>query len=287
MDLQSTSNHPKTTRKPVQQRIKKTFKNILLLGTLLIGLNPAAHADTLKMAIPPFLPPQEILKAFQPLADYIGQQTGTTVQLVTFNSYLGFWQATHTGSKGFDMALDSAPVTDFRVQRFQWRVIAKMQGKVTQSLVTGPDTLIVDPSELINKKVAVQPSPSVSALLLYQLFPNPVQQPTLVFETTNRDAAKAVLDGKAKAAVIPTPIAAGYPNLNLVTTTKPVPFLAISVSPNVSPALADKLRQAFIQMADTTKGEDILKASQLSRFVTANDADYSGQAQLLEGTYGY
>lgn len=259
----------------------------LLLMTLFFGLLPQAQADTLKMAIPPFFPQQEIIKAFQPLADYITKQIGTQVQLVTFPNYLAFWQATRNGSKGFDVALDSAPVTDFRVQRQQWHVIAKLQGVVTQSLVTGPDTLIVDPNELINKKVAVQPSPSVSALLLYQLFPNPVQQPVLVFETTSRDAAKAVIDGKAKAAVIPTPIAAGYPNLNLVTTTKPVPFLAISVAPSVDDATANKLRKTLTDMADSPTGEQILKSSQLSRFVPANNKDYAGESKLLEGTYGY
>jgi len=259
----------------------------LMLLTLFFGLLPRAEAETLRMAIPPFFAQQEILKSFKPWADYIAKQSGTQIQLVTFPNYLAFWQATRNGSKGFDVALDSAPLTDFRDQRQHWHVIAKMQGVVTQSLVTGPNTLVVDPKELINKKVAVQPSPSVSALLLYQLFPNPVQQPVLVFEATSRDAAKAVIDGKAKAAVIPTPIAAGYPNLNLVTTTKSVPFLAISVAPSVDDATASKLRKALIDMADSAQGEKILKASRLSRFVPSDNADYAGQAQLLEGTYGY
>lgn len=284
MDNMAASSHTLDSQRP---RIGHALRTGLLFMALFLGLLPQAQADALKLAIPPFFPQQEIIKAFQPLADYLTKQSGTQVQLVTFPNYLAFWQATRNGSKGFDVALDSAPITDFRVQRQQWRVIAKMQGVVTQSLVTGPDNLIIDPNELINKKVAVQPSPSVSALLLYQLFPNPVQQPVLVFETTSRDAAKAVLDGKAKAAVIPTPIAAGYPNLNLVTTTKPIPFLAFSVAPSVDAATAQALRKALIGMADSTTGEQILKASQLSRFVPASDKDYAGESKLLEGTYGY
>lgn len=255
---------------------------------LLLGLSAitTVRAATLRMAIPPFLPQQEVQKSFQPLVDYLNQATGVSIKLITFPNYLAFWQKTRNGSP-FDIALDSAPVTDFRVERQQWHVIAKMQGNVTQSLVTGPKQLIIDPAELINKKVAVQPSPSVSALLLYQLFPNPVQQPILVFEATSRDAAQAVLTGKAKAAVIPTPIAAGYNKLNLVTTTDPVPFLAISVGPSVTQAMANRLQQALVALDTTPEGKAILKKSQLRRFVTANDADYAGQAKLLVGTYGY
>ena len=124
-------------------------------------------------------------------------------------------------------------------------------------------------------------------MTLYQLFPNPVQQPQLVFVDSNRAAAEAVKSGKVAAAVIPTPIAAGYPSLNVVTTTAPLPFLAISVSPAVSPALAKSLQSALIRLGQTPEGQALLKQSQLREFTPANDSDYAGQQKLLEGTFGY
>ncbi|MGE4356180.1 phosphate/phosphite/phosphonate ABC transporter substrate-binding protein, partial [Halothiobacillus sp.] len=216
----------------------------------------------------------------------LSEMTGTTIEMEVFPNYLAFWQETRTGSP-FDIALDAAPTTDFRVQRQHWHVIAKLSGTVTQSLVTGPNDAVLDPSELINKKIAVQPSPSVSALTLYQLFPNPVQQPQLVFVDSNRAAADAVKAGTVAAAVIPTPIAAGYPSLNVVTTTAPLPFLAVSVSPSVSPELAKSLQSALIRLSETPEGEALLKQSQLRAFTKATDRDYAGQEKLLEGTFGY
>ncbi|OZB80760.1 MAG: hypothetical protein B7X28_06130, partial [Halothiobacillus sp. 13-55-253] len=213
-------------------------------------MSVSAEAAALKFAIPPFLPKAELEKSFGPLVQKLSEMTGTPIDLEVFPNYLAFWQETRTGSP-FDIALDAAPTTDFRVARQHWHVIAKLSGTVTQSLVTGPNDAVLDPSELINKKIAVQPSPSVSALTLYQLFPNPVQQPQLVFVDSNRAAAEAVKAGEVAAAVIPTPIAAGYPSLNMVTTTAPLPFLAVSVSPNVSPELAKSLQSALIRLSET------------------------------------
>ncbi|MBD3816339.1 MAG: PhnD/SsuA/transferrin family substrate-binding protein [Halothiobacillus sp.] len=246
----------------------------------------SAQAAALKFAIPPFLPKAELEKSFGPLVQKLSEMTGTTIEMELFPNYLAFWQETRTGSP-FDIALDAAPTTDFRVQRQHWHVIAKLSGTVTQSLVTGPNDAVLDPSELINKKIAVQPPPSVSALTLYQLFPNPVQQPQLVYVDSNRAAADAVKAGKVAAAVIPTPIAAGYPSLNVVTTTAPMPFLAVSVSPSVSPELAKSLQSALIRLSETPEGEALLKQSKLRAFTKATDRDYAGQEKLLEGTFGY
>jgi phosphonate transport system substrate-binding protein len=249
-------------------------------------MSVSAEAAALKFAIPPFLPKAELEKSFGPLVQKLSEMTGTPIDLEVFPNYLAFWQETRTGSP-FDIALDAAPTTDFRVARQHWHVIAKLSGTVTQSLVTGPNDAVLDPSELINKKIAVQPSPSVSALTLYQLFPNPVQQPQLVFVDSNRAAAEAVKAGEVAAAVIPTPIAAGYPSLNVVTTTAPLPFLAVSVSPNVSPEVAKSLQSALIRLSETPEGEALLQQSQLRAFTKATDSDYAGQEKLLEGTFGY
>ena len=249
-------------------------------------ISVSAQAAALKFAIPPFLPKAELEKSFGPLVQKLSDMTGTPIELEVFPNYLAFWQDTRTGSS-FDIALDAAPTTDYRVERQQWHVIAKLSGTVTQSLVTGPNDAVLDPSELINKKIAVQPSPSVSALTLYQLFPNPVQQPQLVFVDSNRAAADAVKAGTVAAALIPTPIAAGYPSLNVVTTTAPLPFLAVSVGPNVSPEVAKSLQAALIKLGDTPEGEAMLKQSQLRAFTQATDSDYVGQEKLLEGTFGY
>ncbi|HSH85145.1 MAG TPA: PhnD/SsuA/transferrin family substrate-binding protein [Guyparkeria sp.] len=253
---------------------------------LMLAALPAQAKEPLQMAIAPFLPDTELNEIYTPVADYLGRRLGQPVELRLFPNYLSFWEATRGGSD-FDIALDAAPVTDFRVQRQGWQVIARFDGEVTQSLVTRDDDLIFTPRELVNQRVAVQPSPSVGALVLYQLFPNPVQQPTLVFEKTNRDVAQAVLDGKVRAGVIPTPLVGGYPGLHPAVTTEALPFLGFSVSPDMDQRLREALRQALLSFAETEEGQRIIKDQQLTDIVPATNSYYTGNAELLMGTYGY
>ena len=260
----------------------------LLAGAfaLLITAVPAQAEDALQMAIAPFLPESELSEAYTPVADYLSRRLGQPVELKLFPNYLSFWEATRGGSD-FDIALDAAPVTDFRVQRQDWQVVARFDGEVTQSLVTRDDDLVLSPRELVNKRVAVQPSPSVGALVLYQLFPNPVQQPTLVFEQTNRDVATAVLEGKARAGVIPTPLVGGYAGLYPVVTTEPLPFLGFSVSPDMNERTRKALQQALLSFPETEEGQRILEEQSLTDIVPATNRYYAGNAELLVGTYGY
>ncbi|MFI9652709.1 PhnD/SsuA/transferrin family substrate-binding protein [Guyparkeria halopsychrophila] len=283
------STHPAYASRPATRRLGHAGRLLPLLAgaaALLVAALPAKAEEALKMAIAPFLPEAELNEAYAPVAEYLSRRLGETVELELFPNYLSFWEATRGGSD-FDIALDAAPVTDFRVQRQNWQVIARFDGEVTQSLVTRDDDLILSPRELVNKRVAVQPSPSVGALVLYQLFPNPVQQPTLIFERTNRDVAAAVIEGKAKAGVIPTPLVGGYPGLYPVITTDPLPFLGFSVSPELNERTRKALRQALLSFAETDEGRRILDEQQLTDIVPATNRYYAGNAELLVGTYGY
>ncbi|MFO7809142.1 phosphate/phosphite/phosphonate ABC transporter substrate-binding protein [Guyparkeria sp.] len=283
------STRPAHTSRPSNRRHGQTGRLLPLLAgaaALLITALPAKAEETLRMAIAPFLPQAELNEAYAPVADYLSRRLGETVELELFPNYLSFWEATRGGSN-FEIALDAAPVTDFRVQRQNWQVIARFDGEVTQSLVTREDDLILSPKELVNQRVAVQPSPSVGALVLYQLFPNPVQQPTLVFERTNRDVATAVLEGKARAGVIPTPLVGGYTGLYPVITTEPLPFLGFSVSPELNDRTRKALQQALLSFAETEEGQRILEEQELTDVVPANNRYYAGNAELLVGTYGY
>ncbi|MGM0517483.1 MAG: phosphate/phosphite/phosphonate ABC transporter substrate-binding protein [Pseudomonadota bacterium] len=287
----STPLHHQTERAPCRDtslmtRLARPATTALAALALTLGSAAAQAQDALEFAIAPFLPETELTEAYTPVAEYLSEEIGEPVELKLYPSYLAFWEATRGGSD-FDIVLDAAPVTDFRAQRQDWRVIARFDGEVTQSLITREDDLVFSPSELVNEPVAVQPSPSVSALVLYHLFPNPVQQPKLVFRETNRDVAEAVIDGDVRAAVMPTPLVGGYGSLYTVVTTDSLPFLAFSVSPRVTPGATNALREALISFGDTDEGQEILRSQNLTEIVPADNGLYRGHSELLQGTYGY
>lgn len=265
------------------QTPRALIKSVLILAAMVTS---SAHAASATLIVPPFLPEAEMQTTYSPMMEYIAEHSGLDLTLETHPNYLAYWQATRNG---YDraLALDPAPIVDFRAQRQDWTVLAQLEDSVSQTLAVHQDNMVIDPAELVNKPLAVMPSPSLSALVMYQLFPNPLQQPDLVFKDSSRDVAEALFADEVEAIVIPTPLMSGYPELVPVTSTEPVPFLGFSATPDLSTDEQNRLREAILALSKTTEGQTLLEESGLSPVVPASNVDYQGQAELLEGTFGY
>lgn len=258
----------------------------VLLVLLFLGSADAQEARPLRLGIQPVLPPQQTVRAWQPLADYLGKATGQSVQIVPSRNFFTFWERLKKGDQ-FDLVLTGAHLTDFLVQRMDYRPLARIPGQVSYTLVTGQDTLIFDPNELVGKRIASLGSPSLGALRVAELFPNPMRQPTIVEVPDSESAVKAVQEGRAVAAIIPTPLVQQYPDLNTVTTTTPVPHIALSASPEVPEAQFEKMRQALLQASATEPGRQMLERINMPGFVPAGAETYEGYSRLLQGVWGY
>lgn len=265
----------------------KTPRAVIKAALILVAIvMPPAHAANATLIVPPFLPEAELRETYSPMMEFIAKHSGIDLTLQTYPNYLAYWQAT---LNGYDraLALDPAPIVDFRAQRQGWTVLAQLEDSTSQTLAVHQDNLIVDPAELVNKPLAVMPSPSLSTLVMYQIFPNSLQQPELVFKDSSRDVAEALFANEVEAVVIPTALMDGYPELVTVTRTEPLPSLGFSAAPDLSSDEQSRLREALLALSSTTEGQRLLEESGLKPVVPASNADYQGQAQLLEGTFGY
>jgi len=264
-------------------------RSISMIGAFLLAstaLVSAAHAANWRFAVPPFLPQAELQTQYAPLVEYLNATTGEHFELVTSNSYLSYW---NTATKGgaYDLVLDNAPMIDFRVQRQKFTVLAKITGVISQSVVTSEKTSIFEANELIGKKVAAVATPNLSALAMFQLFPNPMRQPDFVYANDARAAVEMVQNNQAVAAIVPTPIAIQFTNLNLVTNTEQIPHLAVAAAPSLPPEVQKKVKQALLNASQTLLGQKALTSLNTTTFEPATNASYSGYAKWLEGTYGY
>ncbi len=260
-----------------------TLVPILLLFLLSF---PAIAAEPLRLGIQPVLPPERTVQAWQPLADYLGKAVGRPVKIVPSRNFFTFWERLKKG-ESFDLVLTGAHLTDFLVERMDYRPLARIPGQVSYTLVTGQDTLVFDPNELIGKRVATLGSPSLGALRVAELFPNPMRQPSIVEVPDSESAARAVLEGRAVAAIIPTPLVQQYPDLNTVTTTSQVPHIALSASPELPDELVQKLREALVNAGKTPEGKKMLSRINMPAFIPASADTYEGYSRLLQGVWGY
>jgi phosphonate transport system substrate-binding protein len=245
-----------------------------------------ARAADWRFAVPPFLPAAEMRAQYQPLMDYLNASTGEHFELVTANSYQGYWADARKGG-AYDLVLDNAPMIGFRIQRQGFTVLAKIAGVMSQSLITSEKTSILDPDEVIGRPVATVASPNMAALAMFQMFPNPMRQPDFIFSADPRAAVDAVLKGKALAAIVPTPIAIQFSNINVVVTTEQIPHLAIAASPNVPSAVQARVKQALLDASKNVLGQKALSQLNTTGFESTSNATYSGYADMLKGTFGY
>lgn len=264
----------------------------LVCGLLLLcSVLPARSADhDLVLAVQPILDERQTRQAFQPLCDFLARASGRGCTLFTASHFYPYWEAARQG-KDFNLVLDAAHFTDYRVQKLGFEVLAKIPDTVSYTLVTRNTDLIIDPTELVGKRVATLGIPSIGAARLNSLYPNPARQPVTVEVHDAERGITMLLERKVDAAILPTPIVsqqmARGASINVVLTTDPIPHIALSAAATLDPALREVIRRALIQAHQTSRGQEMLKAIGFERFDAASASIYKGQAELLQQYWGY
>jgi hypothetical protein len=258
----------------------------LLMGFLL-GLScQLALADGLNLYVQPIASVAETERAFKPLADYLAEKIGRPVQVHSESSFLAYWEHMRR-VEGFDLVLDAAHFTDYRVKHYKYQVLAKVPDTVSFSLVTEQDLLVLDAQELIGTTIATAASPSLGGVRMAELFPNPMRQPTLINVDNFQLALDKLHKGEIRAALVPTPMISNDNTVNTVLTTQPLPHMALSASPKVDAKTRQSIRRALLDATNDPRGREMLQAMNYSHFEPANNAVYNGYAKLLSGVWGY
>lgn len=266
------------------------FRRRMRAAMLGLGLVSAAAGSSAtfgyNLVVQPIQSPETTRASFQPLVDYLHKATGADIQLVTARNFVSYWQTMKKGAQ-YDLILDAAHFTDYRIQHMGFTPLVKIASVVSLSLVTHEDQPVFEARELIGKPVALLSSPSMDAVRLAQLFPNPLRQPVVVRVDDSREAAEKVRDGKAAGALMPTPMVSAFPFLYTVVTTEQVPHMALSAGPTVPKDLQQKLRDALLNADKTPEGRALLDTLNFESFEPANAKTYQGYGKLLQGVYGY
>jgi phosphonate transport system substrate-binding protein len=248
-----------------------------------------AAAGTLTLAVQPILSEQRTQEAYRPLCDFISEITSMPCEVRTAPNFLTYWQTTYKGS--FDLFLDAAHFTDYRAQKLNYSVLAKVPDKVSYTLVVRDDRLVFDASELIGKTIATLGPPSIGAARLEAMFPNPTRQPIIVEVASAEEGLQQLIAGEVAAAILPSPLisqqmAAGA-GIAVVTITPQIPHIALSASPNVDADVRKRISDALVGANRTPRGQAMLEAIGFPAFDPANAEIYAGQSDILKGTWGY
>lgn len=203
-------------------------------------------------------------------------------------NFPAYWEAVRRGQ--YELAFDAPHFTDYRRLKLGFIVLAKTPDSASYSLVVRSAEGIVDPGQLVGKRVASLGLLSIGTLRLNVLFPNALRQPILVDAGTAEEALGSLRRRRVEAAFLPTTavrrhIAAG--GIAVLLTTEPVPPLGISASPRLPAALRKKIRDGLLQAHRLEAGQSMLRAIALERFHPAGAEDFANQSYVLRGYWGY
>ena len=262
----------------------KRLQTIMI--AMIVFLYNNAFAEEYILSIQPIIPKDEVITSYQPLADYLSENIGHKITIKTYSNFFTYWQSMKN-KKNFDLVLDAAHFTDYRIQNNNYTVLAKFPDTIRFSLVTHSDSSISKTDDLILKPVATSPSPGLGGIRLYEIFNNPSRLPKEITVSDIREAIDAVADGDVDAAIIPSFMVSKYKFLKVITTTKATPNIALSVSPAVPTDFKKNILNALINADKSFEGRSMLKRIGLPKFADTSDTKYSGYSQLLEGMFGY
>lgn len=269
-------------KSPVSFKLSKQ----LIPGLILILMAQSVKAETLNLYVQPIASVSVTVRTFKPLADYLSEKIGQPVQIRTASNFFAYWQSMRSGT-GFDLVLDAAHFTDYRVKRYGYKVLVKIPDTVSYSLVSRQDLLLFDAQELLGRTVATAASPSLGGVRLAEIFPNPVRQPTVIQANNFQSALDKLRKGEIDAALVPTPLVSNDNTVNTVMTTMPVPHMALSISPKLKPKTGQMIRQALLNASHDARGQSMLQEINISSFEKSNNAVYDGYSDLLSEIWGY
>jgi ABC-type phosphate/phosphonate transport system substrate-binding protein len=273
-------------------RLSRISAMALALWITMLGAAQAVPAADrgLVLAVQPVLSEAQTKKAFEPLARYLSRATGEPVTVKTWPNFMAYWSDMLHDPQN-TLYFDAAHFTAYRASKFHDHVLAKVPATVSYSLIVRDDKIVFDPSELTGKTVATLGAPSIGAARLNGMFPNPSRQPIMIEVPDSQAGVQMVLDGKVEAAIIPTPIVAQRmgqgAHISVVTTTEPIPHIALSASAGVSPKAQKEIRQAMVDAINRPDGQLMLKKIGFPKFDPASASVYKGQQNILKTYWGF
>ena len=262
------------------------FLSRITAGLILFLSSTQAFANGLELYVQPIASIEETERTFKPLADYISEKIGQPVTIRSSSNFFSYWQSMRSKHR-FDLVLDAAHFTDYRIKKYDYQVLVKIPDTVSYSLVSRQDLLMFDAQELLGRTVATAASPSLGGVRLAEIFPNPVRQPRAIQADNFQSALNKLRSGEIEAALLPTPLISNDNTVNTVMTTTPTPHMALSASANVSAEIRKLIRQSLLMAIDDPKGKAMLQAINVEKFEMADKSIYDGYSDLLSEVWGY
>lgn len=286
----------------------RTMLAMLLIGGLLVwgtalGQDEAAPDDAaietvdaaavpvqdvtgpIELLVNPIYLPDQAELVYQPLIDYLREETGLDLRLTTVRNFHRYWLEARRDDAA-PLILEDSHMASWRMNNHDYTPLVTTQRPITFSLLASNASMEPSLDEFVGKRVSTLPSPSLGFLILTSWYDNPLQQPVILSNASSwLDAVEIVFSMEADAAIVPRGIAEKYPNLVTVATSEELPGMTLSAGPGVPDSVRDALVEAMVVLHDNPDHHAALFELDVDRFVRADPGDYSDLDRWLENIF--
>ena len=228
----------------------------------------------------------ETERRFTPLVNYLRRVSGLPLQLVVPHNAFEHWHR-HTLTGSASLVLEAAQFVDFRIKHRGYLPLVGSLRSQSYSLVTAANTVLLEPEELHGQSIAALAPPNPGPLMLFGLFSDVIARPVIREVGSPQAGIGQLLSGDVVAAVIPTDLEEGYPQLNVFITTESSVSFGISAAPGLADDAKHRLLQALLDARNDPVAQSALDATGSGGFEAVNATSFDGAARWLRGTWGY
>ncbi len=266
----------------------RRYASLWLVALFLLPRLAGTDETALVLLIQPLPREERTFRSYQPLAQYIETLTGRPCTIQIPPNFPAYWSVLHRNS--YDIALDGPHFTDYRLNKFGFSAIAKVPDSASYSLITRDTARIVDPAQLVGRRIASLGLLSGGSTRLNAMFPNPARQPVLIEVRSSEEAINFLLAKRVEAAFLPTAVVSQKlqrGGLTVMLTTEPMARLVLSTSPRLSAEMKEKIRDGLLQAHQTDTGRAMLQGVGLERFEPVTPESFANQRNVLKSYWGY
>lgn len=249
------------------------------------------RAQSFTFAVEPSYPQEMAAEVYRPLLDYLRAETGYEFQLKAARDYLIYWRDLRN-NEPVDFVFEDAHFTDYRIRRFGFVPLVKTAEPMRLVLMVPREEEGISRDELVGRRIATLPAPSLGFLVLREMFPDPIARPQIVASLSSwQDGPSLIFSGEAAATLVPASLAQELQNLVIVAQSRDFPGTALSAAPTVSIDVRERIIAAMLALHEKAVDDPQVYAAlhelKVTRFAPASAAEYRGLERLLARFHGY
>jgi ABC-type phosphate/phosphonate transport system substrate-binding protein len=263
-------------------------KQQLFLLLAIFFISSHAVADLI-LSAPPRENPSQGKELYEPIAEKLSDLLGEKVVYQQPKNWADYTNKMRDGY--YDIIFDGPHFVAWRQKNLKHTPVASLPGSLEFFIVTSKENIQLNNArDLVGKKICGMPSPHLATDLVYDLFKNPVLQPT-IYEVKGgqRNSFQAFKDGKCVATIFRSTLYNKLPdeerkNLKIVVKTRTLPNQTISVSQRLQKQ-ANTIADFLVSKDGAITANNLLSrySGRKKQFIKAKPEKFVGAADILEG----